>query len=440
MTWRRRTRCSLVPDPLCSRRSPISNSSRASSSTVWSRVRIAARSTATARSSASIAITSPATISSTSTGSSSRAPIASTPAVSRNDEHGGVVRRRCERVRWQFPAAASRSFATLSIVAAALAHLVSRQGDAVGLVTGRREPGRVLCLTRPAGNTSGVSGCPVVAWRAAGCVDGAGLIIRRAAERLKRRSAVDRAYADFYDDEDEAFAELRRAARMGHDVAVFQIRQPDRARVSLRTRSRVRRIWKPVRRAGDQRRCRAARLHGRRLRVRRTVSPAGDRGGHSVFARRHLTRRRAGSLEVSCLRDERSAGGPHSARCVFGASSAGARRSARRDGGAFHPDGWSTSLRERRTQVEREASAERRPDDLAVSRPDPAVAAVAVPVAVHLLGASAGGACPASDAPLPAADAARRHPPPRARRRGAARRPLGHHRRGSRSFRGTASG
>ena len=29
--------------------------------------------------------------------------------------------------------------------------------------------------------------------------------------------------SDFYDDEDEAFAELRRAARMGHDVAVFQI-------------------------------------------------------------------------------------------------------------------------------------------------------------------------------------------------------------------------
>jgi hypothetical protein len=29
--------------------------------------------------------------------------------------------------------------------------------------------------------------------------------------------------SDFYDDEDRAFAELRRAARMGHEIVLFQI-------------------------------------------------------------------------------------------------------------------------------------------------------------------------------------------------------------------------
>ena len=50
----------------------------------------------------------------------------------------------------------------------------------------------------------------------------AGPTIRLAAERLSRRGMLI-VVSDFYDDDDEVFAELRRAARMGHDVAVFQI-------------------------------------------------------------------------------------------------------------------------------------------------------------------------------------------------------------------------
>ena len=105
------------------------------------------------------------------------------------------------------------------VLAAALAHLVSRQGDAVGLLgvgeagaflpprPGRSHLGRLLATLsslEPAGS-----------WSAADT-------IRQAAQRLTRRGVVI-AMSDFYDGEDAVFAELRRAARMGHDVAIFQI-------------------------------------------------------------------------------------------------------------------------------------------------------------------------------------------------------------------------
>ena len=47
-------------------------------------------------------------------------------------------------------------------------------------------------------------------------------VVRRAAERLGRRGLL-LVFSDFYDDEDATFAELRRAARMGHEVVVFQV-------------------------------------------------------------------------------------------------------------------------------------------------------------------------------------------------------------------------
>src|SRR5439155_3588173 len=47
-------------------------------------------------------------------------------------------------------------------------------------------------------------------------------IIRRAAERLNRRGLL-LVLSDFYDDEEATFDELRRAARMGHEVVLFQV-------------------------------------------------------------------------------------------------------------------------------------------------------------------------------------------------------------------------
>jgi uncharacterized protein (DUF58 family) len=105
------------------------------------------------------------------------------------------------------------------VMAAALAHLISRQGDAIGLLaggdasvflparTGRSHLTRLLAALASL-KTSG-------AWSAAAS-------IRRAAERLTRRGLI-LVLSDLYDDEDAARAELRRAVRQGHEVVVFQV-------------------------------------------------------------------------------------------------------------------------------------------------------------------------------------------------------------------------
>ena len=46
--------------------------------------------------------------------------------------------------------------------------------------------------------------------------------VRRAAERLNRRGLL-LVLSDFYDEEDATFNELTRAARMGHEVVLFQM-------------------------------------------------------------------------------------------------------------------------------------------------------------------------------------------------------------------------
>ena len=114
-----------------------------------------------------------------------------------------------------FPPTLSK-FRYAVIAAAALAHLISGQGDAVGLLAGDRfQPPRAgrqhlrgllagLSLLRPAGS-----------WSVADNV-------RRAAERLKRRGLL-LVFSDFYDDEERTLTELRRASRMGHEVMLFQI-------------------------------------------------------------------------------------------------------------------------------------------------------------------------------------------------------------------------
>jgi uncharacterized protein (DUF58 family) len=102
------------------------------------------------------------------------------------------------------------------IVAAALAHVISGQGDAVGLAAGNRlVPARAgrhnlraLLAALSAIESSG-------RWEAAET-------IRRAAERLNRRGLL-LVLSDFYDDEEATFSELRRAARMGHEVVLFQV-------------------------------------------------------------------------------------------------------------------------------------------------------------------------------------------------------------------------
>ena len=102
------------------------------------------------------------------------------------------------------------------IVAAALSHIVSSQGDAIGLVAADRvlparagrHSLRALLAMLSALEASG-------GWQAAETV-------RRAAERLNRRGLL-LVLSDFYDAEAETFDALKRAARMGHEVVIFQI-------------------------------------------------------------------------------------------------------------------------------------------------------------------------------------------------------------------------
>jgi uncharacterized protein (DUF58 family) len=113
------------------------------------------------------------------------------------------------------------------IAAAALAHLVSQQGDAVGLLSGERflppRAGRqhlrgVLAALSSLKSSGG--------WSVADHV-------RRASERLKRRGLLF-VLSDFYDDEERTLGELRRAARMGHEVVLFQILSRDEIELPYR--------------------------------------------------------------------------------------------------------------------------------------------------------------------------------------------------------------
>jgi len=106
------------------------------------------------------------------------------------------------------------------VVAAALAHVISGQGDAVGLLAGdrfippragRQHLRRLLAAMSALEARGG--------WRGAD-------VVRQAAERLKRRGLLI-VLSDFYDDEERTIAELRRAARMGHEVVLFQVLSSD---------------------------------------------------------------------------------------------------------------------------------------------------------------------------------------------------------------------
>jgi uncharacterized protein (DUF58 family) len=102
------------------------------------------------------------------------------------------------------------------IVSAALAHIMSAQGDAVGLVAGDRFLPARAGRHNLRGLLAALSGVEAAGrWQSAETV-------RRAAERLNRRGLL-LVLSDFYDAEEETFDELRRAARMGHEVVLFQI-------------------------------------------------------------------------------------------------------------------------------------------------------------------------------------------------------------------------
>jgi uncharacterized protein (DUF58 family) len=125
-----------------------------------------------------------------------------------------------------FPAALSK-FRYAVIAAAALAHLISGQGDGVGLLAGDRFLAPRAGRQHLRGLLAALSALtPGGGWNAADNV-------RRAAERLKRRGLL-LVLSDFYDDEDRTLSELRRAARMGHEVVLFHILSRDEIELPYR--------------------------------------------------------------------------------------------------------------------------------------------------------------------------------------------------------------
>lgn len=116
------------------------------------------------------------------------------------------------------------------LLAAALCHLLAGQGDGIGLVvydaavrrfipsrTGRshiRSLLVALAQVEPGGRTAAASA------------------LKRASELLKRRGLII-LFSDLYDDEDAVERELRRAVRMGHEVAVFHVLTPDEVTLGL---------------------------------------------------------------------------------------------------------------------------------------------------------------------------------------------------------------
>jgi len=113
------------------------------------------------------------------------------------------------------------------IAAAALAHLISGQGDAVGLLAADR-------FLAPRAGRQHLRGllAALSSLTAAGMWN-AGDSIRLAAERLKRRGLL-MVLSDFYDDEERTLVELRRAARMGHEIVLFHILSRDEIELPYR--------------------------------------------------------------------------------------------------------------------------------------------------------------------------------------------------------------
>jgi uncharacterized protein (DUF58 family) len=110
------------------------------------------------------------------------------------------------------------------VLASALAHLVSSQGDAVGLAVFDNElrehvPSRAgqSQLRRLLGILSSVAPSGATATAVA---------LRRAVDLLKRRGLLI-VFSDLYDDGEVVDAELRRAARVGHEVSVFHVLSRD---------------------------------------------------------------------------------------------------------------------------------------------------------------------------------------------------------------------
>lgn len=107
-----------------------------------------------------------------------------------------------------------------SMAAAALAYVVADQGDAVGMLAFQ---GTSFAYVPPRTGQHHLRGLlATLAGLQAREMSLPHMAIRRASELLRRRGLI-MVFSDFYDQEQQTLAEIRRAVRVGHDVAVFQV-------------------------------------------------------------------------------------------------------------------------------------------------------------------------------------------------------------------------
>ncbi len=139
----------------------------------------------------------------------------------------GAARAASTRAGSGAAAASVTKLQYAAMAAAAIAYVISTQGDGIGLLAVQDEVqgkgARALTYVAPRSGGHHLRG--VIAALARLTARGAAAPdagVRRATDLLRRRGLL-LVFSDFYDRETETLAELRRAARMGHDVVVFQV-------------------------------------------------------------------------------------------------------------------------------------------------------------------------------------------------------------------------
>jgi uncharacterized protein (DUF58 family) len=122
-----------------------------------------------------------------------------------------------------FPEQGLTKFRYGAVIAAALAYLVSDQGNMVGMMT--MTDGALTYLPARGGRPHLRSVLAQIDRLVPAGVFDAPRVIARAAQLLRRRGVVI-VISDFYDDDARTRRELRRVAEYGHDVAMLQLISP----------------------------------------------------------------------------------------------------------------------------------------------------------------------------------------------------------------------
>jgi uncharacterized protein (DUF58 family) len=128
-------------------------------------------------------------------------------------------------------AAGVTKFQYARLTAAAIAHLVSRQGDAVGLVTYAEGVRRFLPSRGGPAHLRAV--LLTLAREAAGGATHAAVALARAIDLLPRRG-IFVVISDFYDEDADVDRALTRAVHIGHEVILIQVLTRDEVELPFR--------------------------------------------------------------------------------------------------------------------------------------------------------------------------------------------------------------